>query len=265
VILNEDTVLQITLSASDVEGDSLSCSASLPAHGALTGTAFSLTYRPAPNYFGPDRFTFLANDGRTDSARATVDITVLPVNDPPVAVATGTSPSALSGNGTAKLIVIAGNNGSAEVILDGSSSSDIEQNPLELLWLLEDERTSFGAGVRVTNQFEVGSYQIILRVFDGLTTATTPLILEVTSPGEAVEMLTLQVNDAAFARKNKRPLIASLKSAAASFDRGNLTAGVNQLAAFQNKARAQLGPSDEAESLIKAAQDIIEALDGGRR
>src|SRR5204863_268797 len=41
------------------------------------------SYTPALNYNGPDTFTYKANDGQADSAPATVNITVTPVNDPP--------------------------------------------------------------------------------------------------------------------------------------------------------------------------------------
>src|SRR5207244_621112 len=56
-------------------------------HGTLSGTAPSLTYTPALNYNGPDSFTFKANDGSLDSNTATVTITVVAVNDAPVATA----------------------------------------------------------------------------------------------------------------------------------------------------------------------------------
>jgi hypothetical protein len=47
-----------------------------PAHGALTGTAPNLVYVPAPGYYGPDRFRFVADDGQSPSGVATVHITV---------------------------------------------------------------------------------------------------------------------------------------------------------------------------------------------
>jgi hypothetical protein len=82
----EDTPLGITLTASDVEGGSLSYGiVSPPAHGNLTGTAPNLTYTPAANYNGPDSFTFKANDTQADSNTATVSINVTAVNDSPVA------------------------------------------------------------------------------------------------------------------------------------------------------------------------------------
>ncbi|MDF7809282.1 Ig-like domain-containing protein, partial [Pontiellaceae bacterium B12219] len=72
----------ITLSGSDVDGDSLSYSFSQPANGSLTGTAPNLTYTPANGYAGSDSFTFSVNDGALDSAPATVSIAVDPAVDP---------------------------------------------------------------------------------------------------------------------------------------------------------------------------------------
>lgn len=86
VTLSEDTNTGITLDAADPDGDHLIYSVvASPAHGTLSGTAPSLTYAPAPNYNGPDNFTFKANDGQIDSNVATVRLTVTPVDDPPVA------------------------------------------------------------------------------------------------------------------------------------------------------------------------------------
>jgi hypothetical protein len=82
----EDTATAITLTASDVDGDTLTYSVVAgPAHGVLSGTAPNLTYTPAANYNGPDSFTFKANDGTVDSNIATISITITPVNDAPVA------------------------------------------------------------------------------------------------------------------------------------------------------------------------------------
>ena len=55
-----------------------------PSHGSLTGSGKMRTYTPAPDYTGPDQFTFIANDGVDISNIATVSITVNQVNDPPV-------------------------------------------------------------------------------------------------------------------------------------------------------------------------------------
>ncbi len=75
----QDTPVSITLTASDADGDPLTYRvAAGPGHGALTGTPPGLTYTPAASYAGSDSFQFVANDGRADSAPATVGITVAP-------------------------------------------------------------------------------------------------------------------------------------------------------------------------------------------
>jgi VCBS repeat-containing protein len=83
--VDEDTPLAGVLSGVDVDGDTLTYAAVTgPAHGTLTVAADgAFTYTPAPNYNGPDAFTFRVNDGTVDSAVATVSVTVRAVNDAP--------------------------------------------------------------------------------------------------------------------------------------------------------------------------------------
>jgi hypothetical protein len=85
LMVAEDSTAGVTLTGSDVDGDSLSYTVvSAPIHGTLTGTAPGLLYRPQSNYFGPDAFTFKVSDGKSESPVATVSITVTSVNDAPV-------------------------------------------------------------------------------------------------------------------------------------------------------------------------------------
>jgi len=84
--VDEDDSLAITLSADDVEDDTLTWHiVDLPDHGSLEGTAKNLTYTPVGDFNGVDSFTFKVNDGTVDSNIATVSITVDPVDDVPVA------------------------------------------------------------------------------------------------------------------------------------------------------------------------------------
>ncbi len=82
----EDTAVDIVLTGSDPDGDSLTYTVvTLPANGVLSGDAPNLQYTPNADYNGPDTFTFMVNDGQVDSSAATVSIEVTPVNDAPVA------------------------------------------------------------------------------------------------------------------------------------------------------------------------------------
>lgn len=76
---------------SDVDGDPLTAIfVSAPAHGTVTlNSNGSFVYVPSANYFGPDSFVYVANDGQTNSLPAVVDIAVVPVNDPPSFVSGG--------------------------------------------------------------------------------------------------------------------------------------------------------------------------------
>ena len=72
VTLVQNTPQAITLTGS---GGTLTYSVvTPPAHGTLTGTAPNLTYTPAANYNGTDSFTFLVNNGTSNSTPATVSI-----------------------------------------------------------------------------------------------------------------------------------------------------------------------------------------------
>jgi VCBS repeat-containing protein len=86
VTTNEDTPVSITLAGSDRDKDPLTFSIiKEPGHGRLTGTVPNLSYRPEKDFNGQDSFTYEANDGKVDSAPATVSITVTKGNDSPTA------------------------------------------------------------------------------------------------------------------------------------------------------------------------------------
>lgn len=82
----EDTAKAITLVANDPDGRDLTYSiVAQPAHGTVVLAGDVATYTPYANYNGADLFTFKANNGMVDSNVATVNITVTPVPDAPVA------------------------------------------------------------------------------------------------------------------------------------------------------------------------------------
>ncbi len=82
----QNTPIDITLSGSDVDGDSLTYdTVDGPSHGTLSGTASNITYTPKNDYIGPDSFNFIVNDGIADSGLATVSITITKINQSPAA------------------------------------------------------------------------------------------------------------------------------------------------------------------------------------
>lgn len=94
VVLDEDTTADVNLLASDPDGiagvdfnglDTLTYTVvEGPSSGTLTGSGEMRAYIPAPDFNGTDQLVFEVSDGRDVSNRATVSITVNPVNDKPV-------------------------------------------------------------------------------------------------------------------------------------------------------------------------------------
>lgn len=89
---DEDMALSIAAAGvlmNDTDVDNAALRAVLatgPSHGTLTlDSNGSFTYVPAANYNGNDSFTYKATDGSADSNVVTVNLTVNPVNDAPVA------------------------------------------------------------------------------------------------------------------------------------------------------------------------------------
>lgn len=119
----------------------------------------SFTYEPDLNFNGTDAFTYKANDGQYDSNVATVTIAVDAVNDAPAADA-GSDDVVFTGD---------------TVILDGSGSSDIDNDPLTYSWAFTSvpagsSAALSGAGT-ITASFVpdlAGDYVVRLIVNDGL-------------------------------------------------------------------------------------------------
>jgi hypothetical protein len=155
-------------------------------------------------------------------------------------------------------LVIAGNNSNACVRLDGTASFDPDGDALTHEWFLAGLPLPIASGPVATACLEVGSHRFVLAVNDGRCVGTIELEVEIITPGEAVDVLIAAVNNADLGRNHKRPLIASLKAASASFDRGSCQSGVNQLQAFINKVRAQVSRENPvlAAELIRLASQL---------
>ena len=99
---DEDTVVTVSLTGTDIDGDPLtvllwdgaqSTSSVASAAGgtavvsATSGDVATATYTPPADFSGDDSFEFVVGDGAVESAPATVAITVAAVDDPPTATA----------------------------------------------------------------------------------------------------------------------------------------------------------------------------------
>ncbi len=114
----EDVSTAITLLGADSDGDSLTYTIIQPANGSVSILNNVATYTSSLNYNGADSFTYRVNDGTVDSADATVNVTVTPVNDAPRADA-GADQSVNAG---------------VSVTLSGSNSTDVDSTPLSYSW-----------------------------------------------------------------------------------------------------------------------------------
>lgn len=162
----EDQSVAVTLTGSDLDGNPLTFSVvTAPAHGTFVNDI----YTPAANYFGSDSFTYKANDGQSDSAVATVSITVAPVNDAPVANAQSVS----TAYNTAKNITLTG--------------SDVEGSALTFTVVTSPANgTLTGTGATRTftpNTGWYGTTSFTFKVNDGaLDSATATVTVTVAAP-----------------------------------------------------------------------------------
>jgi hypothetical protein len=257
VTVQEDSSVAITLSGTDPDGDFLTFVVlTLPEHGTLSGTAPNLTYTPASNYFGGDSFTFAVRDRQFQSAPATVDITVTPVNDAPVARIQIENTVTFLGDP-----VIITLEETATVILNGSGSSDVDNDPLAFTWFVGDPPVAFATSAVATNEVAPGSYVFQLQVFDGELTGSATAPVDVLTPCDAIALMILEIQASPHSNGIKRPLIDCLEMACDAFEKGKIDKAIDMLEAFQNKAAIRLAPVDPelAELLIDAAQTLIDA------
>ena len=194
-----------------------------------------------------DYFVVVTNAlGSVTSAVAT-----LRVNRYPLADASATASLAISANGD-----------NANILLDGSRSTDPDGDALSYHWVLNSSFSTIATGAMSVVLLPIGNHAIDLVVHDGLARDTNSVAVEIITATEAVDRLAATLRTEV---DRAKPLIASLNAAIASLDRENPVAAINQLLAFQNKIRAQVSPLDSvlAASLIQSAQEIIDILTGG--
>jgi hypothetical protein len=210
---------------------------------------------------GTTTVTCTAVNAAGGSASCSFTVTVGDPNGAPTCAAIVEPEECLLTFGTdPRQYVLALDNNSACITLSGLGSTDPDGDALTFTWVIDGTTTLSGAMVNVC--LDAGCHTVELRVSDGTETTSCRIEVCVIGAGDAVEQCIALVENTPVERKNKRPLIASLKAAQASFDRGNPVSGRNQLEAFINKVQAQVGKANPAEAaaFIACAQAIIDAI-----
>jgi hypothetical protein len=78
--------VDVVTNDTDPDGDTVTITGvGSPLHGATALVSGRVRYTPDPDYHGFDQFTYTVSDGLHPPLVATVTLTILPVNDPPVA------------------------------------------------------------------------------------------------------------------------------------------------------------------------------------
>ena len=85
VVTDENTPVNITLEAEDIDGDTLTYTIDVgPQHGVLSGSIPNLVYTPDDYYSGIDSFSFYVSDGNAISNSANVSVQILDFNYLPI-------------------------------------------------------------------------------------------------------------------------------------------------------------------------------------
>ncbi len=163
VTAEEDPVtIQVLDNDSDFENDPLSITATTaPANGqVLINTDGTITYSPNVNFNGSDSFTYTLTDNVCGTSTANVNITVNPVNDPPIAV----DDKDFTNEDTAVAVSVLDND------------SDVDDDALKVT------TTSTPANGSVTSTMTIRSLTIQMPIFMKMTPSPIPFLMARAEP-----------------------------------------------------------------------------------
>ena len=258
----------INLTGTDIDANgcgsaALTCAlASPPSHGTVVLNGCQAVYTANAGYTGPDSFTFTVSDGTCTSPAATVNISVRACELHCVAnVAPADCGVTFPNSGKTYAISVDG--GAVCLALDGSQSSStgVDCPPLSFTWVIDGTNTQSGAVT--TACLAPGCHQITLIATDGAGSCQQTIEVCVITASEICEQIIALVESTPVERKNKRPLIVSLKAAKAAFEQAGLKEGGQMLQVFQHKVRAQISRNNpgEAATFDAAVQDVLRAVE----
>lgn len=169
----EDTALLITFSGTSDDGAPLTYFIPTPPTNGtlrdLNATAGTVVYVPALHYHGTDFFTVAATDGSLSSLPARIDLTVTPVDDPPVFVA------------PTPFVILDAEDGLP--VSFQIAATDVD-SPTVTLGLLDlPPRAIYDAGTATftwtPNAFDAGLNEVTATATDGNSTTTLAIVIDV--------------------------------------------------------------------------------------
>ena len=205
---------------------------------------------------GSHTITCSVFDAAGNSNQCSFQVIVWPGNVAPVPVVAVSPVVHLPGY--SNLVAIAADGQSAALRFDGAGSFDADDPTFNYSWYSGTNLVSTNAIVNL--ELGLGAREIGLVLDDTFPRgiSQTNLTIEVVTPADAVGIMAGLVRRSTLSHQDQHPLLVSLTAAAASFQRGNPTAGVSQMGAFQQKLRAQIIPLEPgiAEGWISSAQEV---------
>jgi hypothetical protein len=111
----------------------------------------------------------------------------------------------------------------------------------------------------------LGVHRFLLRVSDGQDFATDAITVRVITASEATRNLIESLKQADLPVSRERSLLALLRGAIVSFDRGHMRTGAGQILVFERLVLHREGrPLDPrtARALVREAQKIVDAVAG---
>ncbi len=179
----EDSNVFGSVQGSDVDGDEIVFTVvEQPEHGTLQFTdSGNYNYTPDADYFGPDTFAFVVDDGTATSAPATVSLNVTPVNDAPTLSSKTFSLAENSDVGTVVGVVTGADIDSSELTYSISSGNEAGAFAINAM---TGEITVIDSAP--LDYETTPTFNLVVTVSDGSLTASADVIVNLEDAAESI-------------------------------------------------------------------------------
>ena len=197
--------VNIPLVATDADGNALTLRiVSQPAHGSVGLSGTTATYYPDGSWAGLDPFTFAAWDGSIDSNLATVTVSTLGVNQPPVVTSATATPNPVTAKTSTLFAVATDDRGEPALVYTWSAVSLPSGATVKF-----SVNGTNAAKATVATFSKAGSYGLRVTVRDASgATATKTVAVTVLSTATTV---TVSPSTASVVRGGTKQFVASVK------------------------------------------------------